>query len=150
MIRTAFFFLAILISTAIAEEKNGKSIWSALVLATKENPPAALPPPIEPYAIQLKKTFGYNSFYLLGQKTRPLDSGEPEWLVPSKELYLRVRPQESTPTGELLQIAIFQKKSLLVESDARLVPNSPLFIRGPLWGKGQLIVILRLLTNQTP
>jgi hypothetical protein len=39
---------------------------------------------------------------------------------------------------------LYREKNMLVESHARLVPKSPLFIRGPSCGKGQVIVILQL------
>ena len=77
---------------------GGDRIWSALLLATKEDPPGPVPKALEKFAPSIRKIFGYNSLYLLGEKKRDLISGGEEWLVPSKEFFFKVQclSQEET------------------------------------------------------
>jgi hypothetical protein len=46
--------------------------------------------------------------------------------------------------GYLLNLNIFQQKRQVCTSEVKLAPNSPLFIRGPLYGKGQIIIVLQV------
>lgn len=119
-------------------------IWSGLVLATKENPAQPVPESLKNFAPVIKEVFGYNSLYLLGQKKRGLVSGGEEWLVPSEEFFVRVQCLSQEETHYKLRIELYRGKKLLVTTEARLARDAPLYIRGPNWGKGQLIFLLEV------
>jgi hypothetical protein len=123
---------------------EGDRIWSALVLATKENPPSPTPVALKEFAPAIKKTFGYNSLYLLGEKKRNLVSGSEEWLVPSKEFFLKVQCLSQGATSYTLRIELYRDKNLLLTTEAKLAKDAPLYIRGPAWGSGQLIFLLEV------
>jgi hypothetical protein len=137
----AILFLAIGMPEAKAE---GDRIWSALLLATKEDPPAPVPKALQEFGPSLKKIFGYNSFYLLGEKKRDLFSGGEEWLVPSKEFFFRVQCLSQERTFYSLRIELYRDKNLLVTTEAKLARDAPLYIRGPAWGRGHLIFVLEV------
>ncbi len=120
----------------------GDRIWSALVLATREDPARPAPESLEKFAPAIAKVFGYNSLYLLGEKKRDLSSGCEEWLVPTREFFFKVQCLAQEPTFYHLRIELYQDKKLLVTSDVRLAKDAPLYIRGPQWGRGQLIFVL--------
>jgi hypothetical protein len=123
---------------------EGDRIWSALMLATKENPPSPIPDRLEKFAPGIKKIFGYNSLYLLGEKKRDLISGGEEWLVPSKEFFFKVQCLSQEATYYTLRIELYRDRSLLLTTEAKLAKNAPLYIRGPAWGSGQLIFLLEV------
>lgn len=123
---------------------EGDRIWSALVLATKENPPSPIPVALGKFAPAIKKIFGYNSLYLLGEKKRDLISGGEEWLVPSKEFFFKVQCLSQGATSYTLRIELYRDKSLLLTTEAKLAKDSPLYIRGPAWGSGHLIFLLEV------
>jgi len=123
---------------------EGDRIWSALVLATKENPPCQIPRALKEFAPAIKKIFGYNSLYLLGEKKRDLFSGCEEWLVPSKEFFFKVQCLSQGATSYALRIELYRDRNLLVTTEAKLAKDAPLYIRGPEWGKGQLIFLLEV------
>ena len=123
---------------------EGDRIWSALVLATKENPPSAIPSRAGEVRAAIKKIFGYNSLYLLGEKKRDLFSGGEEWLVPSKEFFFKVQCLSQGATSYTLRIELYRDKSLLLTTEAKLAKDAPLYIRGPAWGRGQLIFLLEV------
>ena len=133
-----------LVSTSAAHASD--DIWSALVLATNEIPPAEIPKPLKSFSPTIKKVFGFNSLYLLGQKKRALDNDdEPDqWLVPSRDFFFQVTCLAQEPTHYHLRIALFRGKELLLTTEAKLARGAPLFIRGPQWGSGQLILLLEV------
>lgn len=122
----------------------GDRIWSALVLATHEESPPPVPEPLKEFAPAIRKIFGYNSLYLLGQKKRDLYSGGEEWLVPSKEFFFKVQCLSQSTTSYTLRIELYRGKDLLITTEAKLARGAPLYIRGPQWGRGQLIFVLEV------
>ena len=140
-IAVAILFLACGAPLARAE---GDRIWSALVLATKDSPPSPIPDGLEKFAPAIKKIFGYNSLYFLGEKKRDLVSGGEQWLVPSKEFFFKVQCLSQGPTSYMLRIELYRDKSLLLTTEANLAKDAPLYIRGPAWGSGQLIFLLEV------
>jgi hypothetical protein len=122
----------------------GDRIWSALILATKENPPSPVPDTLKEFAPTIRKVFGYNSLYLLGEKRRDLYSGGEEWLVPSKEFFFKVQCLGQSLASYTLRIELYRDKNLLVTTEAKIARDAPLYIRGPEWGRGQLIFVLEV------
>lgn len=51
---------------------------------------------------------------------------------------------QEAPAGYRLKLQLFQGEKLLVQTDADLDRKSPAFIRGPLYSKGQLILMLQM------
>ena len=123
---------------------EGDRIWSALVLATKETSPSAIPAALKKFAPAIQKIFGYNSLYLLGEKKRDLISGGEEWLVPSKEFFFKVQCLSQGATSYTLRIELYRDKGLLLTTEAKLAKDAPLYIRGPAWGRGHLIFLLEV------
>ena len=140
-VAVAILLLAIGMQGAKAD---GDRIWSALLLATKEDPPGPVPRALEKFAPSVRKIFGYNSLYLLGEKKRDLISGGEEWLVPSKEFFFKVHCLSKEETSYSLRIELYRDKNLLVTTEAKLARDAPLYIRGPAWGKGHLIFVLEV------
>jgi len=138
------FLVAALLFLSAAGLQAGDRIWSALVLANNEKPARPVPANLADFAPTIRKVFGYNSLYLLGDKKRDLVSGEEEWLVPSKDFFFKVQVLAQKPTYYELRIELYRGKKLLVTSDARLAKDAPLYIRGPQWGGGQLVFLLEV------
>lgn len=119
-------------------------IWSALVLGTTEKPPKPVPRELARDADALRAVFGANTFYLLGAKKQKLREGTAEWIVPSREVFLKLRCLDRGPAAYTLQIELYVRKKLVVTSKVSLARGAPLYIRGPAWGRGRLIFILEV------
>lgn len=123
-------------------------IWSAVVLATNPSTPKAPPAELREFAPRLKRVFGYSQFDLVGAAEEKIDDRTESWLVPSPSFWLSVKARRAvskeTRGGYLLNLELFQDKRPLLETEAKLAPGSPLFIRGPLYGNGQLIIVLQV------
>ena len=127
-------------STAHASDR----IWAALVLATNETPAKPAPEKLKPFAAALEKIFGYNTFYLLGDKRKQICENTDEWLVPSKGFFLHVKGLNKEIAAYELSIDLYARKELMFTSRVKLARGAPLYIRGPQWGKGQLLYILEI------
>lgn len=137
-----FLALLLLFFAAIgAAQAKDNQIWGALLLGT--NGTSALPPPPElvPYQKQLAKVFGYSSFQVLGKSTRSFSDSSEQWLIPGKTFSVRSFVQPTSDANYRVDLQLFQAKKELVQTVAKLGPGSPLFIRGPLYGQGQLIIV---------
>lgn len=141
--------LAVLLAIALAAiparvARAADSVWAALVLATNEDPPGPVPRQIEAFQPALSRVFGYNTFYLLGQKRASVDAGSSGWLVPSPRIFLQVTGLGESRSRLHLRLDLYEGKELLATTEARLARGAPLYIRGPEWGRGLIVIILEI------
>lgn len=124
--------------------RDGK-IWGALVFATLEKVDTSKNSDIEKTLTQLSKAFPGKNFQLLGQHTQQIFSEYESWVVPSKDLFLKIdskgRTQKSD--GVNLHLQLWREKNVLLKTDV-ILRKEPIFITGPKWGKGQLIMVVEL------
>ena len=143
MIRSILAALMILATSAV----GGEEIWSAMVLAS--NPPAGqapapAPEELAPYAKRLTKMLGYEQFEILGSASKGMGRSEQErWLVPSPTFLLgaQARPEGG---GYRISLELYHEKRRLLQTEARLGIQSPLFICGPKHARGQLIIVFEI------
>lgn len=121
-----------------------ETVWSGLVMASNAPEPTPIPAELGRLEGTLKQLFGYNQFQVIGSSRKTLQSGEEEWLAQSKYFSLRVESKAAAKAAYALKLQLFQEQNLLLETDARLTKSSPLVIRGPQVGEGQLVLLLVL------
>ena len=124
--------------------RRGTAFGARWCLQQRRPPPLPIPAALKKFAPAIQKIFGYNSLYLLGEKKRDLISGGEEWLVPSKEFFFKVQCLSQGATSYTLRIELYRDKGLLLTTEAKLAKDAPLYIRGPAWGRGQLIFLLEV------
>ena len=102
------------------------------------------PPPPEMHQLRetLQRTFGYNQFEVIGQSRKVLQTGEENWLASSKHFSLARRCAGSVARWLSAKLQLFQDRQVLLETDATLSKSSPLVIKGPQIGAGQLLLLL--------
>lgn len=127
---------------------DGK-VWGALIFASnealkggsKEQPPANL----ADLPQRLSKVFPYKHYEILGQHLQDVFREYESWVVPSKDLFLKVDSKGPASGGGVnLHLQFWRDQQVLVKTDAVLRSDSPLFIGGPKWREGQLIFVLVL------
>jgi hypothetical protein len=142
----ALLVLALFCVPARAEDK----IWSAVVIASNVAEPHPPAPQLQEVFQRLKRVFGYNQFEILGSTTVTVDDRVERWLVPSDHFWLNVKARRASAKeargGYLFNLELFYDKRRLVEAEAKMAPNSPLFIRGPLHARGQILIVLQVQT----
>jgi len=129
------FFLAAPLSAQARD-----TVWSALIFATVSESPTPPPPEIAAYQQKLQRIFGYNQFQILNQHREPM-KGRADWLLPGDGFSLRIGAQRAQE-NYVLNIQLYQGKQLAVQTIALLARQSPIFLRGPLAGDGQIIVVI--------
>jgi hypothetical protein len=139
LIVTALLALA---ASAKADPARAQIVWSGLVIAENVPEPSPIPPELSGIEQTLKDLFGYNQFQVIGQSRKTLRTGEEDWLAASKYFALQVDAQGESETGYAVNLKLYKEKELLLESDTKLSKQSPLVIKGPLVGNGQLLLIL--------
>jgi hypothetical protein len=131
-----------LILGGVAPAQASQVVWSGLVMANNVAQPDEIPPELHRMEATLKAWFGYNQFKVIGQSQKTLVTGSEDWLASSKYFSLLVDAKGETAGGYLLNLKLFQEKSVLLETDAKLSKASPLVIKGPLVGDGQLLLVI--------
>ena len=131
-----------LIACAVSEGRAAERVWSGLVIAENVAQPQAVPPELTRIEASLKKFFGYNQFQVIGQSEKTLKTGQEDWLATSKFFGLHVDAQGESAAGYVLNLKLYKEKELLLETAAKLSKRSPLVIKGPQVGSGQLLLVL--------
>ena len=119
-----------------------ETVWSGLVIAENVAQPESIPLELTRIERLLKELFGYNQFQVIGQSSKTLKTGQEDWLATSKFFGLRVDARGESEAGYVLNLKLYKEKELLLETDAKLSKRSPLVIKGPQVGSGQLLLVL--------
>ena len=144
MVRSLAFLIPLvsLIAGAASALQGAETVWSGLVIAENVAQPQPIPPELTRIEGSLKKFFGYNQFQVIGQSQKTLKTGQEDWLATSKFFGLHVDAQGESAAGYVLNLKLYKEKELLLETDAKLSKRSPLVIKGPQVGSGQLLLVL--------
>jgi len=138
-------FLVSLVSLIVGAApalQGAETVWSGLVIGENVAQPQPISPELTRIEGSLKKFFGYNQFEVIGQSQKTLKTGQEDWLATSKFFGLHVDAQGETRAGYVLNLKLYKEKELLLETNAKLSKHSPLVIKGPQVGSGQLLLVL--------
>lgn len=134
---------------AVKPATDGK-VWGALVYATNDakgltGSTEAAPAAFADIPGRLGKVFPYQRFEILGQHLQDVFREYESWVVPTKDLFLKVDSKGPAEGGGMnLHLQFWRDQQVLVKTDAVLKEGSPLFIGGPKWREGQLLFVLVL------
>ena len=136
--------LAVLLVLAVsgASANAARIVWSGLVIAENVPQPTPIPPELTKLEQTLKELFGYNQFELIGQSDKMLKTGQEDWLANSKYFRLQADARGENDAGFTLNLKLYKENDVLLETDANLSKSSPLVIKGPQVGSGQLLLVL--------
>ncbi len=123
-------------------------VWGALVYASPgevQSLAKEVPAELGDLNDRLQKAFSFPRFEVIGQHTQDIFRQYESWVVPSKELFLKLDSKGSAPGGGMkLDVQFWRGQQVLVKTDVILRQGSPLFIGGPKWRDGQLVFVLLL------
>ncbi len=145
MRRAALQTAAILLIAAAAiprVQASSDKVWSGLVMAENVEKPQPVPQSLKSIEKTLVSLFGYNQFDVIGESNKSLQTGDEDWLAISKYFSLQVDANGVTESGYDLNLKLYQDKQLLLQTDTKLSKQSPLVIKGPQVGSGQLLLVL--------
>ena len=94
---------------------------------------------------KLAKAFARSRFSLIGETAQSVQDEYETWVVPSEEFFLKIDCQGPVPgdveKGVLLHLQLWQKEHVILKTDA-ILRRKPLFIAGPKWRDGNLILVI--------
>lgn len=139
-------------SPSVAAPATDGKVWGGLIYASDLEAEGMdkklLPSSLQDLPLRLSKVFSFTHFELLGHHNQDVFRQYESWVVPSRDLFLKVDSKGPAEGGGVnLHLQFWQEQQVLVKTDAMLRVNSPLFIGGPKWKDGQLIFVL-MLTRQ--
>jgi len=133
---------AVVLILSAAQIQGAHLVWSGLIIAQNEEHPKPIPPELGRFEDTLKELFGYNQFEIIGESHKTLTTGQEDWLATSKYFALRVDARGADEAGYDVNLQLYQEKELLLETNTKLGQSSPLVIKGPQVGGGQLLLVL--------
>ena len=134
--------VVVLMISAVPVSHGAETVWSGLVMAENVAEPQPIPSELTRIEESLKRFFGYNQFQVIGQSQKILKTGQEDWLATSKFFGLHVDARGESQGGYVLDLKLYKQKELLLETEAKLSKRSPLVIKGPQVGRGQLLLVL--------
>jgi hypothetical protein len=94
---------------------------------------------------KLKKVFPFSNYHLIGKHTQKVFKEYESWVVPSKDLCLKIDSRGPAEGGGVnVHLQLWQDTKVLVKSDAVIRPGKPIFLGGPDWRGGRLIFVVML------
>jgi hypothetical protein len=142
MLRLLLIAAVVVLAAGAVSADAAHAVWSGLVIAENVPQPAAIPPELTKFEQTLKDLFGYNQFEVIGQSNKTLRTGEEDWLAASKYFSLHCDARGESDAGYALNLKLYKEKDVLLETEANLSRSSPLVIKGPQVGSGQLLLVL--------
>lgn len=104
--------------------------------------------------LQIEKQTRFKHYRLLGADTKELFRSYENWaepVKPSDEIMVRFEAQSNPGTeSALLDLELWLGRKKIVKTDIQLTANKPLWVRGPTWRKGHLIIAVSLLSVESP
>ncbi len=132
-----------------AAEQPGEVVWSGLVMADNAEKPQPVPSELASLEETLKELFGYNQFEIIAQSKTNLRKGDENWDAASKHFKLHVDAQGPSEGGYVVNLKLVQHDDtdppadqVVIDTDTKLSKQSPLVIKGPQIGSGQLLLVL--------
>jgi hypothetical protein len=126
----------------LAQARGEQTVWSGLLIASNSLPSEPTPAEVAKIEGTLRQLFGYSRLQLIGEARKTLKTGEEDWEAKSKYFTLHIDARGEKAGAYILNLRLYQEEKLLLETDARLNKASPLVIRGPQVGDGQLVIVL--------
>ena len=134
--------LVALALSGLAQAREDQTVWSGLLIASNSLPSEPTPAEIARIEGTLRQLFGYSRIQLIGEARKTLKTSQEDWLATSKYFALHVDARGEKAGAYVLNLKLFQEQKLLLETEAKLNKASPLVIRGPQVGDGQLVIVL--------
>lgn len=101
-----------------------------------------------------EERLNFKNYRALGQDVQPLLRSYESWaqpLKPSDEILVKFEAS-SQPTEQMmkLDLELWLSRKKILKTDARLEGNRPLFVLGPEWRGGRLIIAVALAPKEKP
>ncbi|MBV9392266.1 MAG: hypothetical protein JOY96_10270 [Verrucomicrobia bacterium] len=143
----AYIFGAIIAAAPLQSAKAADQVWGCLLYATNQGQASRIPDQLDGYDERLRSAFGFATLRVLAQGQTEVRAQQQNWLIFSGGIKLSFSDFSRSSDGNCkVTLGLFRGDRQLLETQAKFSPGSPLFIRGPVWREGQLIVAVVILS----
>jgi hypothetical protein len=130
---------------------SSEAVWGCLLYASNDRSAdkddAQIPTRIRSYDERLEKSLGYASIRTLGQGQTRIEPNNSGSIVFHGNIRIELIGLTRQPRDRfLVGLRVFHGEHQLIETQAEVTRGSPLFIRGPLWREGQLVVAVMVIS----
>lgn len=124
----------------------GEKLHVSLFLGQNEPlPPLVQPAPVRLHQ-QLEQVFGFHHYRLLKQQDFLLRNEWEQWFMPRRDFFMRIEPLHRGPDEpKMIGYEIYKDGFIVVKGTYELHEETPLFINGPDFHRGRLILVLEAL-----
>jgi hypothetical protein len=117
--------------------------WGCLLYASNAGKGLDLPPWLAGYDAPLRRSLGYASYHVIAQGQIVVGAHTENLLVSAGDIQVLLTSLSHAPDGRfLLELLFVEGTQQVMETQAKVGQGSPLFIRGPDWRDGQIIIVV--------
>jgi hypothetical protein len=116
-----------------------------LLYASNAEKAFELPEYLTAYGAPLRRSLGYSNFRVISQREIAIENQAANLLVSAGDIQVVLTRALLAPDGKYLVGLLFvEGTNQVMETQAKVGQGSPLFIRGPNWREGQIIIVVML------
>jgi hypothetical protein len=117
--------------------------WGCLLYASNAEKALELPASLAAYGAPLRRSLGYSNYRLISQREIAVESQAENLLVSAGDVRVMLTRASPAPDGRyLVELSFVEGTKQVMEIQAKVGQGSPLFIRGPDWRDGQIIIVV--------
>jgi hypothetical protein len=133
----------VLLSSVAMPVQAGAQVWSCLLFGSNASKSFELPARLSGYDTRLRQGLGYSSYRVITQRETAVEDKRDNLLVAAGDIQVVLKNLSRGADGKYLVGLLFlQGTEQVMETQARVSLGSPLFIRGPDWRDGQIIIVV--------
>ncbi len=135
--------LLLLVTLGAGSGIAGDKIRAGLYLAQNEPPPFGAQVASPKLHYQLQQVFGFLHYRLLKEQDYYLHDEWQQWFMPRRDFFVRLEPLHREP-GEpkMIDYEIYKDGFIVVKGTYEVHEETPLFINGPDFRRGRLILVI--------
>lgn len=138
-----------MIAAATDKLEADAKVWSGLYYAGPEDETKGVVP--EGRAAQLvermkaEEKLQFPTYRLIGAVSEDVLKEYESWVLPSEVFFIKLDSLGRDQEGALnATLNIWQQKNVLLKASMKLRKGRPMFVRGPKWGEGYIVIALLL------
>ena len=136
-------FLVVLFGAFAGPVHASIRAWGCLLYASNAGNVLDLPPWLAGYDAPLRRSLGYASYHVIAQGQIVVGAQTENLLVSAGDIQVLLTSLSHAPDGRfLLELLFVEGTQQVMETQAKVGQGSPLFIRGPDWRDGQIIIVV--------
>ena len=133
----------VLLSSVAMPVQAGAQVWSCLLFGSNAGKSFELPARLSGYDARLRQGLGYSSYRVIAQRETAVEDKHDNLLVAAGDIQVVLKNLSRAADGKyLVRLLFLQGTEQVMETQARVSQGSPLFIRGPDWRDGQIIIVV--------